>query len=120
MEQIEKAHSLLKENISTIGNVSEWAYKMGFKKPSKFSWEYRKKYGVRPSDVLIDIKTEKVIEYINKHPEEKNYCICLEFGFAHEKALYKFLKRHTGKSPTELRKRITKKDNEKGYCFHWF
>ena len=76
--------------------------------------EFRKHFGVRPSEVFIEIKVEIILKYMAAYPEEKNYCICLEFGFANEKALYKFLKRHTQKTPTKLRKGIKKRDNEKG------
>ena len=74
--------------------------------------EFRKHFGVRPGKVFIEIKVENILKYMAAYPEEKNYCICLEFGFANEKALYKFLKRNTQKTPTKLRKGITKRDNE--------
>ncbi len=114
MFKIEDALHVLEENLSSIRNVSEWAYKMGYTKPSKFSWEFREYFGIRPNEVFIEVRIEKIIEYMANHPHEKNYCICLEFGFANEKALYKFLKRHTKSTPTQLRKGITQRDNAKG------
>lgn len=105
MIKIDEALGVLEKNIGTIRNVSEWAYELGYKKPSKFSWEFRERHRVRPSKVFIEMKVEKVVEYMVKNPNEKNYCVCLEFGFTNEKALYKFLKRHTNQSPTQLREK---------------
>lgn len=45
------------------------------------------------------------------YPEEKNYSIAIEFGLANEKAFYKFLKRHTGLTPTDFKKKLTKRDS---------
>ncbi|MEO9886557.1 MAG: hypothetical protein ABJR05_02915 [Balneola sp.] len=109
MYDIKKAGTILEENISSIGNITQWAMAVGYEKTSKFSWEFRKHFGVRPSEVFIEIKVENILKYMATFPEEKNYCISLEFGFANEKALYKFLKRHTQKTPTQLRKGIAKK-----------
>ena len=104
MEEIENSVLILENNISSIRNVSHWAIAIGYEKTSKFSWEFRKHFGVRPSEVFIEVKVQKILDYMASHPEKKNYCICLEFGFVNEKRLYKFLKRHTGKSPTELKR----------------
>ncbi len=111
MHSIDKAPNILEENIGSIHNITEWAYKMGYKKLSRFSWEFRDCHGIRPSEIFIEKRVKCVIDYMKEHPKLKNYCICKEFGFANEKALYKFLKRHTGQSPTQLRKGITKRDS---------
>ena len=112
MNNIEKAVTILEENITSTPNVSEWAKIIGFEKTSKFSWEFRKHFGLRPKEVLLEIRVKKIKDYIISFPTEKNYSVAIEFGFANEKRLYKFLKRHTGCSPTQLRKRLTKKANE--------
>lgn len=109
MENLENAHSLLEENITSIYTVSEWASICGFESIKKFSRVYRKKFGLRPKEKLQEARIQKIKEYMYSYPDEKNYCIAIEFGFSDEQGLYKFFKRHLGLTPTECRKRLVKK-----------
>ncbi|RNC79515.1 MAG: hypothetical protein ED557_15705 [Balneola sp.] len=60
--------------------------------------------------VLIKIDNKMVkMDWPSKLGVEIFYCVAWEFGFANEHSLYKFVKRHTGKIITEL-----KRDSEKG------
>ncbi len=109
MEQIEHANSLLEENITSLPTVTEWGEVCGFDCRKKFSRAYRKKFGLRPKETLHEIRMEKIKEYMKTFPNEKNYSVAVEFGFADEQGLYKFVKRHSGQSPTELRKKASQK-----------
>ncbi|OAN64607.1 hypothetical protein A8B79_00225 [Balneola sp. EhC07] len=113
MKEIHEANSLLEENITSISNVNEWAEIMGYEKTSKFSYDYRRFYGLRPAEAFVEIRIKNIIEYFTKNPSEKYYSICLEFGFVNEQSLYKFFKRHTKLSPIEYRKEIQKRDTDK-------
>jgi len=114
MHDIEKAVSILEENITSIRTVTEWSDKMGYSDRKKFSRAFRKQFGLRPSEAKAEIRVRKIEEYLKKYPSEINYCFALEFGFADDQSLYKFLKRHTGLTPTQLRKRLVKKASQKG------
>jgi len=113
MKNMEIAEDILEENICSTRDVTEWANLMGFDTPRNFSNSYRKHFGLRPIEVLIEISVRCIMEYIHTFPNEKMYCVALEYGFENEGALYKFIKRHTGKSITQL-----KSDNEIGCIKH--
>tara|TARA_R110001599_G_scaffold84130_2_gene226611 strand:- start:6454 stop:6771 length:318 start_codon:yes stop_codon:yes gene_type:complete len=104
MENLENAHSLLEENITSLTTVTEWGKVCGFDCRKKFSRAYREYFGLRPKETLYEIRIQKIKEYMKTFPNEINYCVAVEFGFTNEQGLYKFIKRHTGLSPTQLRK----------------
>lgn len=114
MHNIENAVVILEENITTIRTVTEWAEKVGYTDRKKFSRAFRNQFGYRPKEALQETRIMKIQEYFKNYPEEKNYCIAVEFGFADDQGLNKFLKRHTGLTPTEWRKRLVKKASQKG------
>jgi transcriptional regulator GlxA family with amidase domain len=114
MHDIKEASRVLEENITSIRTVAEWAEAMGYADRKKFSRVFRKQFGYRPREAFQEIRAKKIQEYFKHFPDEKNYCIAIEFGFADEQGLYKFFKRHIGLSPTEWRKRLVKKASQKG------
>jgi len=114
MQNIEIALSILEENITSIRTVTEWADKMGYSDRKKFSRAFRTHFGYRPKEAFQETRVKKIQDYFQQFPEEKNYYIAVEFGFADDQGLNKFLKRHTGLTPTELRKRLVKKASQKG------
>ncbi|RNC79512.1 MAG: AraC family transcriptional regulator [Balneola sp.] len=108
MHKIENALDVLGQNITEIVTVSEWAEKMSFNCEKYFSTKIRDYYGKRAKQIIIEQKLLKIEECLSKSSNEIFYCIARELGFANEHSLYKFVKRHTGKTITEL-----KRDNEK-------
>lgn len=112
MYDIEKALKILQANISTIRTVSQWAGKVGYRNQKKFSRDFRKEFGTRPKQKLIEIRLQKFKKCLRNDSTKINYSIAKEVGLDDEFALYKFLKRHTDLSPTEWRKRIVKADSQ--------
>lgn len=100
MIDIEKANLILLQNIKEINSVKIWSEYLEFKNSRVFSNEYRKYFKKRPFDYLINIRVKYIIDFIKNNPSEKMFTIALEFNLSDEGTLYKFLKRHTGKSPT--------------------
>lgn len=114
MYDIERALKILQANISTIRTVSQWASRVGYKNQKKFSRDFRKAFGIRPKQKLVEVRLQKFKKCLRSDSTKINYSIAKEVGLGDEFALYKFLKRHTDLSPTEWRKRIVKKDNQNG------
>ncbi|MTI88328.1 MAG: helix-turn-helix transcriptional regulator [Balneolaceae bacterium] len=100
---IEKAVEVVKQNLSEVCTVQEWADVMGFKSSRQFSKNFRDHYGVRPSKKITQIKIERVKMLINESEEVKHFIIANEIGLPDEQALYKFMKYHTGQSPSGIR-----------------
>lgn len=100
---IEKAKRIAKANLSQLHNVDEWSDLMEYESSKYFSRKYRNQHGKRPKKALIQMKVDRFKELIDYESELNNYTIARKIGLADEIALYKFIKRHTGKSPTEWR-----------------
>ena len=109
MSEIENAIDVLENNISSINTVSEWSNHVGFNSERYFSRQFRNHFGSRPKEVITQIKLDKIRECMARFPDQILYCTAKDLGFADDQALYKFIKRHTGKSPTEF-----KREGEKG------
>lgn len=60
MRNIEESVDILGQHITDIATVSEWAEKMGYTTSKYFSKVFLIHYGVRPKEVLIKKKLEKV------------------------------------------------------------
>jgi AraC-like DNA-binding protein len=76
---------------------------MGYSSEKYFSRKIRNTFGKRPKELIIEMKILKIHEYILSSPDDIYYCVAKKFGFEDDNALYKFVKRHTGKSLTELK-----------------
>ncbi len=94
MPSIKDANNVLEKNILKISKVSQWSELSGFKSVKYFSRKYQNYFGLRPKRIII----EKIKNYLFDHDEEIFYSIALDLGFQDDQALYKFLKRHTGKT----------------------
>lgn len=103
MPLIKKAFRILDDNIKSTRNVTEWGKLLGFHDLRKFSLTFRREFGYRPQESFHEIRVKKIIDYLACFPSEKNYCVAIEFSFNDEQGLYKYLKRHTKLSPTELK-----------------
>jgi len=108
MRKIEHAVLVLEENLATVHRVPEWANLLGFTSENYFSQVFRDYFEECPSLVLQQVKLKGIREYMANNPDDIFYSVARELGFANDQALYKFVKRHTGKSLTELKKECQK------------
>ena len=104
MKKNEDAIRVLNENISSIRTVLDWSILMGYNSERDFSRKIRNTFGKRPKKLIIEMKILKIHECISNSPDDIYYCVAKKFGFEDDNALYKFVKRHTGKCLTELKK----------------
>lgn len=109
MENIAKALAVLEKDIAVIHTVSEWAERMGYNSTDYFSRKVRNYYGVRPKEIMVEKKLEKIRACFREDPDKINFCIARELGFIDNNSLYKFVKRHTGKSITSLKRECEKR-----------
>lgn len=100
---IEKAIQFAKSNISEIHNVQEWALEMGYSSSDYFSRLFRNYFGRLPKTVLIQIRIKKFRECIESDPDQINYALAREIGLPDDVALSRYIKRHTGKTPTDFK-----------------
>ena len=110
MYDIENAIPLLEKNISNIRTVCEWAESMGFSDPKYFARVFRGAFGIGPKQILVQVRIKNWVDCVSKNPELKNYCTAQEIGLKDEVALNKYLKKYTGKTPTQLKREIINGD----------
>ncbi|MBO6801566.1 MAG: AraC family transcriptional regulator, partial [Balneola sp.] len=72
------------------------------------------RFNKSPYQLIVEKKLEIITEKLEGSTDEILFSIALDVGFVDNNALYKFVKRHTGKTPTELRKGRVKRESEKG------
>ncbi len=104
MTDIKDALTTLEDQIISIHTVKDWATLMGYDSEQYFSRKIRNTLGKRPKELIIEMKILKIHECVSKSPDDIYYCVAKKFGFEDDNALYKFVKRHTGKCLTELKK----------------
>ena len=103
MKEIELALDVLGENITSIHTVAEWADEMGYESEKYFTRKIRAHYKKSPYKIIVEKRVQRVKEELKNSPEEILFSIALELGFSDNNALYKFIKRHTGKTPSQLK-----------------
>ena len=103
---IEQANEILKKNIDKITSSRKWKEMMGWQNEAKFSRAYRKLCGIRPSGRVVELKVAVAIELLKNNRELSCFDIAQHIGKANDKALNKFLKYHTGKSPSWYRNNV--------------
>lgn len=113
MTPIEEAISCLEQHISKIATVNEWAEKMNYRSTSYFSRKIRAFYKQSPHSIIVDKKLLKIKKQLVNSPDQL-FTIALENGFTDNNSFYKFIKLHTGLSPSDLRKEMIKKEIEIG------
>ena len=96
-------YSVLTKNISSV-QCKELGNIIGYHSEQYFSRKIENTLGKRPKELIIEMKMLKIHECIIKFPDDIYYCVAKKFGFKDDNALYKFVKRHTGKCLTELKK----------------
>ncbi len=108
MNRIEKAVDILGQHITEVATVSEWADIMGYDSPKYFSRLIRNHYGKRPKELIVQVKLRKIKECFARESDEILFCMARDLGFVDNNALYKFINRHTGKTPTQLKRECKK------------
>lgn len=98
---IEKALQVAHENLRKIRTVTEWAGEMGYDSPKYFSRNFKRNYGIPPKPKLVELRIEKFHEIIRENPQVSCFEIGLELGIGDEKDLNRYIRKHTGKPPTE-------------------
>ena len=103
MSKIEHAVEILEEHIANICSVGEWAEVMGFESEKYFTRKIRAHFRKSPYKLIVEKKLERIKKELTSSSEEIFFSIALDLGFADNNSFYKFVKRHTGKTPTELK-----------------
>lgn len=112
MNNIENAIRVLEEHIASIHTVPELAEKMGYTSSKNFSRLFRNHFGIRPKKVITKIKLRTITDHMLAAPDDIYFCIARRVGLLDDKALYRFIKRHTGKSPGEFKYELISKNEE--------
>lgn len=97
---ITKALQVANSKITEIYTVQEWADEMGFSSYKYFSHVFRNHFGIRPKEMLNQLRLDLFFKLIAEEPKMSNYEIAISMGLKDDKALNKFIKRHTGKAPS--------------------
>ena len=103
MKNIENVVDVLWQHITEIATVTEWANKMEYSSTDYFSRKFRNHYGIRPKEVLIKKRLDKIRACLRESPDDIYYSIARKMGFVDSTSLYKFVNWHTGKSITDLK-----------------
>ncbi|HCD53157.1 MAG TPA: hypothetical protein DEQ34_11955 [Balneolaceae bacterium] len=111
MPDIEQAVRVLESHIEVIHSVPDWAEKMKYDSPKYFTRKIRAHYRKSPYKLIVEKKLERIISELEKSGDDILFSIALDLGFADNNALYKFVKRHTGKTPSEIRKGRVKRES---------
>lgn len=106
MRNIEEAVEVLVQHIAEIATVAEWAEKMGFTSTDYFSRKFRNHFGIRPKEILVEKRLEKIGACLLESPNDIYYCIARKLQFADYNAMHKFVNRHTGKCISSLKKGV--------------
>lgn len=86
--------------------MREWADKMGYESADYFARKIHKTFYKTAYRLIIQAKIEAISHEFSRCPEAKLFTIALDLGFADNAALYKFIKRHTGLTPTDFREQV--------------
>ncbi len=108
------ANKILNQNLDSIRTIEEWALKLDIN-TKLFSRMYLKHFGITCKKAMVHIRIQKACELLKYSNDLKCYEIALLIGLSDEYALYKYLKRHTGKSPSYFKKKRTEKTDIDNY-----
>jgi len=98
---MKQALQVARGNLKEIRTVTEWAEKMGYECPKYFSRRFKKYYTVSPKPKLVELRIEKFHQFIKENTALSCFEIGLELGIGDEKDLNRYIKKFTGKPPTE-------------------
>lgn len=95
------ANTVLKNHLTEILSVKEWASKMGYSRTS-FQIEYRNTFGRVPKLTMKDLRLQQFRIWRETQRHLPFGEIARKLGLRDERALYGYVKYHTGKAPTEF------------------
>jgi methylphosphotriester-DNA--protein-cysteine methyltransferase len=101
-EPLSDAIEKLKNHLSDIARVAEWADLMGYDNPKYFSEKFLQHYDVRPHKVMDYIRLKSITKYL-RTTEYSNHQIARIHSLPGEKALNNYTNYHLGHSPTNLK-----------------
>ena len=93
----------LKDNLSEVARVVEWAELMGYDNPRTFSDIFLRHYGIRPQKIMELVRLESIIRHLRSRRTTRNLLIARRHSIPDEKSLYNFTNYHLGYSPTNIR-----------------
>lgn len=105
MENSTMDHAIkkLKNNLSDVARVFEWADLMGYENPKRFSEIFLRHHGVRPQKIMELVRLESIIRDLRNKRSYTNLKIARMHSLPNEKTLNNFTNYHSGHSPTTLR-----------------
>lgn len=92
----------LRDNLSDIARVSEWAELMGYDNPKDFGEDFLQHHEVRPHKAMDSIRLKSIIKYL-RAGEYTHHKIARAHSLPNEKALNNYTNYHLGYSPSELK-----------------
>ncbi len=103
-QPMEKALQVAQKNLKEIRTVTEWAERMGYDCSKHFLRKFKRYYGIPPKPKLVELRIEKFHEIIKANPQVSCFEIGFKLGVGDEKDLNRYIRKHTGKPPTEWKK----------------
>lgn len=100
---MEQALQIARANLKEIRTVTEWAERMGYNNPKRFSSEFRDHFGERPMKILNILSSIKAIELLTTTDKTVYEIGYFELGIGDEKPFCQFMKYHVGYSPRKIR-----------------
>lgn len=101
----ERAYKKLREEISEIRYVGDWAMKTNCSR-TKLLKVIKAHYKITPKEMLRKTRYEMIKDRINDNPEINSYVVAVENGLKNEKELFKFLNRNFDTNFSKLRFKI--------------
>lgn len=100
---IAEAFDELRNHLSEIGRVYEWAYFMGYDDPKMFGEKFLQFYDIRPHKAMDYIRLKSIIHYLRASDTYTNHQIACLHSIPNEKALNNYTNYHLGLSPTDIK-----------------
>lgn len=103
--KIELANEILKENLTKILSVEEWAKACGYRNADSFSRRYRNQFGIRPKHAMVKHRLKKAKQMLIEEPEISCYEVAQAIGKRDEKELHRYFITHTQNPPSFYREK---------------
>lgn len=100
---MEQALQIARENLKEVRTVTEWAERMGYDDPKRFSREFRNHFGERPLRIQNLLKLIRAIELLTTTDKTVYEIGVCELDIGDEKKFCKFMRYHIGNSPRKIR-----------------
>ena len=101
IQHISQSVEVLHNSLSEIGRVVEWAERMGYNNPRRFSRRFLHYYEERPCKTLAVVRLVSIFKKL-QNGNHSNFRIARLHSLPDEKALNKFVNYHLNCCPSEL------------------